>query len=95
VLYKILLGISKRIISHRTPKYMIGCHIRKEWEMWTGIASLGQEPACEYGNELLGSIKSLEFKVELSNLQLFKSDCAVSTIISYNIWKHEYWEMKE
>jgi hypothetical protein len=40
----------------------------QEWEMWTEIASSGQEPACEYGNELLGSIKHLEFKAELSNL---------------------------
>jgi len=40
----------------------------QEWEMWTGIASSGQETACEYDNELLGSIKYLEFKVQLSNL---------------------------
>jgi hypothetical protein len=40
----------------------------QEWEMRTVIAGSGQEPACEYGNELLGSIKHLEFKVELSNL---------------------------
>lgn len=78
----------KRIRSHRTLKYTIGCYTRR-------IAGLGQEPAFEYGKELLGSIKSLEFKAELSNLLCFKSGCAVSTIISYSIWKHEYWEMKE
>jgi hypothetical protein len=29
-LYKILLGKSKRIRSHKTPKYMIGCQIRNK-----------------------------------------------------------------
>jgi hypothetical protein len=67
-LFKILLGKSKRIRSHRTAKYMTGCQIRNK------NGRCGQEPACEYGNELLGSIKHLEFKFELSNLKLFKTD---------------------
>jgi len=57
----------------------------QEWEMWTGITSWGQEPACEYGNELLSSIKHLEFKVQLSNLQLFKTDFVQSVTLYHAV----------
>lgn len=60
----------------------------QKWEMWTGVASSGQEPACEYGKELMDSIKYFEFEVELINLQLFKTDFVLLVTLYHTVFEN-------